>query len=174
MSKSCFLVGTQDGNKPQPTSQVTRSLYPSAVVSDGLVGRLRAGQGSGDRLRSSGRGSRPEEPRETLLVLQGLDRAVVWHQEIWAQILQVRELRLRPGEECLSQGHIPQTGKGIKTKIWIRICRLVFFSESTEVVSWGKSNLCGTSLPLQCGFVFSALRTSEGVPLPGPCVACTF
>lgn len=116
MSKSCFLVGTQDGNKPQPTSQVTRSLYPSAVVSDGLVGRLRAGPGSGDRLRSSGRGSRPEEPRETLVVLQGLHNAAVWHQEIWAQILQVRELRLKRGEECLSQGHILKWAKASKPK----------------------------------------------------------
>lgn len=29
----------------------------------------------------------------------------------------------------------------------------------------GKSELCGTTVPLQCGFVLSALRTSEGVPL---------
>lgn len=29
----------------------------------------------------------------------------------------------------------------------------------------GKSELCGTSVPPQCGFVLSALRTSAGVPL---------
>lgn len=50
----------------------------SVVMSDGLIDRFRAGMDSGHRLRSRGRGPRPDVARGIPEVLQGLDGAVVW------------------------------------------------------------------------------------------------
>lgn len=46
----------------------------SVIVSDGLMGRFSLGVGSGDKLRSRGRGSRLDEPRGLPVVSQRLDR----------------------------------------------------------------------------------------------------
>lgn len=88
------------------------------------MGGFRAGVGSQDGLRSRERRSRPDAlwgPGRVPVALQGLDGAVVLESGKLASAFADEVAKAHREGKRLSQGHTPQTGKGIKNKIWKRI-----------------------------------------------------